>query len=185
MLVRARKQFAASHADSTSRSDLGARHPGEERSLGSNLGRESIVEKVDTSTLPTKRIITLDVAQALVEAALSEAEARNIGYLVISVVDDGGHLIALSRQNGAEKAAVEIGIAKAKTAAITRKPTQWWTEQLHSGVLAFLAMPGVTPVGGAHPIIVDDQVVGAISTAGGSFDVDNDICQAALVILKS
>jgi Haem-degrading len=81
--------------------------------------------------------------------------------------------------------AIEIGIAKAKTAAITRKPTQWWMDQLHGGILAFLAMPGVTPVGGAHPIIIEGQVVGAVSTAGGSFDVDNDICQAALAIVDN
>jgi glc operon protein GlcG len=141
------------------------------------------MEPVNTSSLPTKRIITLEAAQAFVNAALSAAESKDINYLVISVVDDGGHLIALSRQSGAEIAAVEIGIAKARTAAITRKPTQWWTDQLHNGVLAFLAMPGVTPVGGAHPIIIEGQVVGAVSTAGGSFDVDNDICQTALAIL--
>lgn len=139
--------------------------------------------KVDVSTLPTKKFLTLEVARALADAALVAAAEKNINYLVISIVDDGGYLIALSRQTGAEKAAVDIGIAKARTAAITRKPTQWWTDQLHSGVYAFLAMPGVTPVGGAHPIMIDGQVVGAISTAGGSFEVDNDICQTALAVL--
>jgi len=141
------------------------------------------VETVKTGALPAKKIITVEAAQALVDAALSAAKEKDIDYLVISIVDDGGDLIALARQNGAEKAAVEIGIAKAKTAAITRKPTQWWTEQLHSGVFAFLGMPGVTPVGGAHPIVIDGAVVGAISTAGGSFEVDNEVCEKALSIL--
>jgi glc operon protein GlcG len=139
--------------------------------------------QVNTNTLPIKRIITSELATALIGAALSAAKAKDIDYLVISVVDDGGYLVGLSRQNGAEKAAVDIGIAKARTAAITRRPTQWWTDQLHGGVLAFLAMPGVTPVGGAHPIIIENHVVGAISTAGGSFEVDNDICQTAIAIL--
>jgi uncharacterized protein GlcG (DUF336 family) len=96
------------------------------------------------NTLPTKRVLTLDVARLLAEAALKAAAEKNINYLVISIVDDGGYLITLSRQSGAELAAVEIGIAKTRTAAITRKPTQWWTDQLHNGVYAFLAMPGVT-----------------------------------------
>jgi len=138
---------------------------------------------VDVANLPTKRILTLDVASLIADAALQAATDKGINYLVISIVDDGGHLITLARQSGAEVAAVDIGIAKARTAAITRKPTQWWTDQLHGGVLAFLAMPGVTPVGGAHPIRIEGQVVGAISTAGGSFEVDNDICAAALAIL--
>jgi glc operon protein GlcG len=142
------------------------------------------MERVDVSTLPTKKVLTREVSRALTEAALAAAVERDINYLVICIVDDGGFLIELSRQNGAERAAVDIGIAKARTAAITRKPTQWWTDQLHSGVFAFLAMPGVTPVGGAHPIEIDGQVVGAISTAGGSFEVDNDICRTALALLS-
>lgn len=142
------------------------------------------MKKIDVSSIPTKKILTLEVASLIAEAALNAAAAKNINYLVISIVDDGGHLITLARQSGAEVAAVEIGIAKARTAAITRKPTQWWTDQLHNGVYAFLAMPGVTPVGGAHPIKLDGQVVGAISTAGGSFEVDNDICQSALAIIS-
>lgn len=136
----------------------------------------------DVDMLPTKRVLTLDVACAIADAALKAAISKDIDYLVISVVDDGGNLIVLLRQNGAELAAVDIGIAKARTAAITRKPTQWWTDQLHSGIYAFLAMPGVTPVGGAHPIKIAGQVVGAISTAGGSFEVDNEICMSALAL---
>ena len=141
------------------------------------------MNKIDTTSLPTKRVLTLDVAQAITAAAIEAAVKLDINYLVISIVDDGGYLVSLSRQSGAEIAAIEIGIAKARTAAITRKPTQWWMDQLNSGVHAFLVMPGVTPVGGGHPIRIDGQVVGAISTAGGSFEVDNDICLAAIGIL--
>ncbi|WP_158259828.1 heme-binding protein [Phyllobacterium phragmitis] len=38
-------------------------------------------------------------------------------------------------------------------------------------------------MGGAHPIKIGGQVVGAISTAGGSFEVDNEICQIALAAI--
>ncbi len=137
----------------------------------------------DPSTLPTKRVLTLDVAQALAERALEVARQKAIHHVVISVVDDGGHLIVLLRPHTAEPAAVDIGIAKARTAAITRKSTKWWMDMLNSGVTAFLKMPGVTPVDGAHPIKIEGQVVGAISAAGGSFEADNEICAGALALL--
>ena len=139
---------------------------------------------IDTSTLPSKRVLTLPAAQALAERALQVARECDIHHVVISVVDDGGHLLVLLRPHTAEPAAVDIGIAKARTAAITRKSTKWWMDMLHSGISAFLKMPGVTPVDGAHPIYVEDQVVGAISAAGGSFETDNAICAGALAVLS-
>jgi len=142
------------------------------------------MDHIDLSTLPTKRVLTLEAARTLAERALETAAKKNIDYMVISVVDDGGHLIVLLRSNGAEPAAVEIGIAKARTAAITRKPTKWWMEMLNSGVYAFLKMPNVTPVSGAHPIVFDGQVIGAISAAGGSFEDDDEVCSGALAMLR-
>ena len=56
---------------------------------------------------------------------------------------------------------------------------------LHSGVYAFLCMPNVTPVDGAHPIVVDGQLVGAISAAGGSFEDDNEVCFGGLAVFRS
>lgn len=141
-------------------------------------------EMVDTTSLPTKRVLTMEAARAICDAALAAAASKDIDYLAISVVDDGGHLLAFVRQSGAEAATADIGVAKARTAATTRKPTQWWTDHLHSGTYAFLGMPGVTPVGGAHPIRIDGRVVGAVSAAGGSFEVDNDICQCAMAIIQ-
>ena len=141
------------------------------------------MNQIDLRTLPTKRILTLDVAYALAKHALQIARNKGIEYMVITVVDDGGHLIVLLRPDHAEVAAVEIGIAKARTAAITRKTTKWWMEMLDSGIQAFLKMPNVTPVSGAHPIVIDGQVIGAISAAGGSFDDDNAVCAEALAML--
>ena len=45
-------------------------------------------------------------------------------------------------------------------------------------------MPNVTPVDGAHPIVVDGQVVGAISAADGSFEDDNEVCFGGLAVLQ-
>lgn len=139
---------------------------------------------IDSTTFPIKRVLTMEAARSLADRALEVAAGKGIHYVVISVVDDGGHLVVLLRPNKAEPAAVEIGIAKARTAAITRKPTKWWMDMLNSGVEAFLKMPNVTPVGGGHPIVVDGQVVGAISAAGGSFEDDDEICLSALAILR-
>ena len=140
---------------------------------------------IDPNSLPTKKVLTLKAARAIGEAALAAAEKKGYNHLVISVVDDGGRLLFLLRQDSAEPAAVDIGIAKARTSAITKKPTKWWSDMLHNGVYSFLGMPNVTPVDGANPISIDGQVVGAISASGGTGEEDNEICLAGIAALQN
>ena len=44
--------------------------------------------------------------------------------VVIVVVDDGGHLLLLERLDDTQVASVEVGIGKARTAAIFRRPSK-------------------------------------------------------------
>ena len=51
--------------------------------------------------LTTKTALTIEAAKAI--AAACEAEARSQGLrLVIAIVDDGGHLVLLHRDDGAQ-----------------------------------------------------------------------------------
>lgn len=142
------------------------------------------MDSINPQTLPTKKVLTLKAARAIGDAALAAAEKKGYNHLVISVVDDAGRLLYLLRQDHAEPAAVDIGIAKARTSAITKKPTKWWSDMLAKGFTSFLSMPNVTPVDGANPIIVDQQCLGAISASGGSADEDNEICFAGIAVLQ-
>ena len=66
--------------------------------------------------------LTLEGAQAVLAAA--QRRAAEIGVpMDIAVVDDGGHLLAFARMDGAKLSSVEIAIGKAHAAAIRRKPT--------------------------------------------------------------
>src|SRR5262245_7937324 len=72
--------------------------------------------------LPTKQVLTLDTAKKI--AAVTEAEAKKRGAtVVIAVVDDGGYLLVLERLDDTQVASVDVGIAKARTAAIFRRPS--------------------------------------------------------------
>ena len=67
--------------------------------------------------------LTLEGAKAILAAA--EIRATEIGVpMNIAVVDDGGHLLAFSRMDGAKLSSVRIAITKALGSAIrTRLPT--------------------------------------------------------------
>jgi glc operon protein GlcG len=137
-----------------------------------------------TDSLPIKRVLTLAAAREIAEVALREAIQRGFNHLVIVVVDDGGRLILLLRQDDAEPAAVDIGIAKARTAAIFKKPTKEWKEKLLAGNTWVLAMPNMTPVEGGIPIVVEGRVIGAVGIAGAKGVADTEIGLAGIAIFQ-
>ncbi len=123
---------------------------------------------------PVKPVLTLSAAKKAVEAAEKEAVRRG-ATVVIAVVDDGGHLILLERLDDTQVASVEVGIGKARTAAIFRRPSKVFEDQIRDGRVAALALPGATPLQGGIPIIIDGKVAGAIGVSGNTPQEDEEI----------
>jgi len=127
--------------------------------------------------LPVKQVLTLNVAKRIAAAAEAEATRRG-STVVIVVVDDGGHIIVLERPDDTQVASVEVGIGKARTAAIFRRPSKVFEDQIREGRVAALALPGATPLQGGLPITVNGKVIGAIGVSGNTPQEDEDIAQA-------
>jgi uncharacterized protein GlcG (DUF336 family) len=126
--------------------------------------------------LPVKKVLTLDAAKKI--AAAAEAEAKKRGAtVVIVVVDDGGHLLLLERLDDTQVASVEVGIGKARTAAIFRRPSKVFEDQVREGRVAALALPGATPLQGGVPIVHEGKVIGAIGVSGNTPQEDEDIAK--------
>ena len=126
--------------------------------------------------LPVKKVLTLEAAKKI--AATAEAEAKKRGAtVVIAVVDDGGHLLLLERLDDTQVASVEVGIGKARTAAIFRRPSKVFEDQVRDGRVAALALPGATPLQGGIPIMFENKVIGAIGVSGNTPQEDEDIAK--------
>ena len=67
--------------------------------------------------------ISLDRAQAVIQAAVTEAKKRN-WKMNVAVVDSGGNLVAFQRMDGAMLASIQIAEHKARAAATFRRPTK-------------------------------------------------------------
>src|SRR5262245_64729122 len=85
--------------------------------------------------LPVKKVLTLDAAKKIAAAAETEAKKRG-ATVVIVVVDDGGHLLLLERLDDTQDASVGVGIGKARTAAIFRRPSKVTEKQLRESTVA-------------------------------------------------
>ena len=126
--------------------------------------------------LPTKEVLTLRVARAIADAAEAEAVRRGAAVVIV-VVDDGGSLLALHRLDDTQVASVEVGIAKARTAAIFRRPSKVFEDQVKNGRVAALGLPGAAPLQGGIPIIHRGKVIGAIGVSGNTPQEDEDIAK--------
>ncbi len=130
--------------------------------------------------------LTLDDAKQMLAAA--EAKARELGIPYnVAVVDDGGHLLAFSRQEDALIGSIDLAINKAVTARIFDKST---------AELAGLAAPGrplfgiddsndgkVVIFGGGIPVVDGSQIIGAVGASAGSVEQDIMVAEAAIMAL--
>lgn len=124
-----------------------------------------------------KPILTLAEAKKVAAAAEAEAVKRK-ATVVIAVVDDGGHLLLLQRLDDTQVASVDVGIGKARTAAIFRRPSKVFEDQIREGRVAALALPGATPLQGGVPLYSAGVVVGAVGVSGNTPQEDEDIAKA-------
>jgi glc operon protein GlcG len=131
---------------------------------------------------PTKPYLTLDAARRVAAAAEADARRRGLG-VVIAVVDEGGTLIVLERLDAAQVASVDVAIAKARTAAIFRRPSRVFEEQVKNGRVAALALPGASALIGGLPLEYGGRVIGAVGISGDSPQVDEDIAAAGVAAL--
>ncbi len=125
----------------------------------------SLIAVAPQAQVTEKKVLTLEAAKKIAAAAEAEAKKRK-ARVVIVVVDDGGHLILLERLDDTQVASVEVGIGKARTAAIFRRPSKEFEDQIKTGRIAALGLPGATPLQGGIPIFVEGKVIGAIGVSG-------------------
>jgi glc operon protein GlcG len=127
--------------------------------------------------IATRKALTLAGADAVAKAAEAEATTRG-AKVVIAVVDDGGNLIVLRRLDHTQVASVNVGIDKARAAAVFRRPSNVLEEQVREGRVGALQLAGGAALQGGIPITVADQVVGAIGVSGETPGEDEAIAMA-------
>jgi glc operon protein GlcG len=145
--------------------------------LTAALAVAPLLAEPDRLTTLEKRVLTLAAARTIAAAAEADATARGVGVVIV-VVDDTGNVIQLTRMDTAQVASVNVGIGKARTAAIYRRPTREFEEQIRNGRVAALALVDATPLQGGVPVVLDGRVVGAIGVSGDTPQVDEDIALA-------
>ncbi len=133
--------------------------------------------------------ITLEHANAIIDAAMSEGAELKLKPLTVAVLDAGGHVIALQRQDGASTMRPRIAIAKASGALAlgisSRKIADMATDRpTFVASLGPISPSGVVPAaGGVIVVDADGAPIGAVGITGDTSD--NDEACAIVGILAS
>jgi uncharacterized protein GlcG (DUF336 family) len=134
-----------------------------------------------TDTIASLKL-THDGAMRLLNAAIAKAKEMGVPQC-ISVVDAGGHLLALTRMDGAFALSIETSLKKAMTAASYGEPTG----NIAAGIdikLAIATEGKRINLPGGLPVIVDGHLIGGIGVGSGTGEQDRQVASAALAALK-
>lgn len=122
--------------------------------------------------------LTMDGAHTILHAAIAKAEEMGVPQC-IAVVDAGGHTIAFARMDGAKVLSERTATTKARTAASSRVATGGIRVEAEIK-LALASGGGVTNLNGGLPIIVDDEVIGAVGVGSGTGAQDVEVGEAGI-----
>jgi uncharacterized protein GlcG (DUF336 family) len=104
--------------------------------------------------------------------------------MTVAIVDSGGNLVYLERYDQAGIGTVEVAIGKAKAANGIKSPTKAIGDLIvNSNQINLLGVPGAFPVEGGVPIIVNNEVIGAIGASGGMLADDGAVANAGAISL--
>jgi glc operon protein GlcG len=136
--------------------------------------------------IPYGQPIGLEEAQKAISAAAEEAKKHN-WKLSVSVVDPSGNLVAHATMDGTQYGSIEVSQAKARTAALFRRPSSAFQTAINTGgspsVLSLMSLARTVALEGGFPIVIDGKLIGAIGASGGMSSQDAVAAKAGLQAL--
>jgi glc operon protein GlcG len=130
----------------------------------------------------TKPCLTAaDVKKAI--AACEAEAAKNKWPVSIAVIDDGGYLLGFLRMDGAPTISAEVSVGKARTSAVTGRPSKFFEDRVKERP-AFAGFPAGILIQGAVPLIHQNECVGAIGVSGVQSHEDEQVAQAGASALE-
>lgn len=131
--------------------------------------------------------MTLDLAKKLIDGAEKEAKKIDVP-MVISVIDEGGNLIAVHRMDDAWLASIDIAQNKAWTSVALKMPTSNLAEATVPNAelygLNTTNQGRIVVFGGGIPLVEDGKVVGAVGVSGGAVAQDTQVAEAAVQVFE-
>ena len=121
--------------------------------------------------------LTLESASTIADKTLAKARSSKFRPMCVAVLDDGGCLKVLKREDGASILRPQIAIGKAWGAIGMGESSRSLGERLKErpaflGALSTMSEGKVVPVAGGVLIMSGNDIIGAVGVSGGTADED-------------
>lgn len=130
--------------------------------------------------------LTLEQANQIIAAALQRSAEAGYKPMAVAVLDEGGHVKSVQRQDGASMFRIDIAAGKAWASVAMGAASRVLTQRAKDlpaffGALASTGQGKFIPQTGA--VLIKDgsgTVIGAVGASGGTGDEDEEICIAGV-----
>jgi glc operon protein GlcG len=126
----------------------------------------------------SKPCLTSSDVKSILAACEAEA-AKNKWAVAIAIVDDSGFLLGFSRMDGAPVISAEVSVGKARTSAMTKRPSKFFEDRVKERP-AFANFPAGILIQGGLPLTHENECVGAIGVSGVQSHEDEQIAAAGV-----
>jgi len=129
----------------------------------------------------TQKILSLNAAKAIAEAALAECKGRGF-HTSVAVVDRSGTLLVVLRDELASPATSDMARGEAYTAMVFRSSTLDFQQATANDPTRAPQrnVPGILALGGGVPITVNGEILGGVASSGSSQKDDDECARAGL-----
>jgi len=128
---------------------------------------------------PYGQAINLETAKKVAAGSAAEAK-KNSWNVAIAVVDNHGFLVYYEMMDDTQTSSATIAVEKARTAAMFRRPSKEFEDNIAAGRVAVLGLPGATPIDGGLPIVVGGKIIGAVGVSGVTSAQDAQVAKAGI-----
>ena len=125
--------------------------------------------------------LTHEGALKALDAGIAKAAAMGQPQC-ISVVDEGGHLLAFVRMDGAFHMSMQTSLRKARTAACYGAPTGGIAEGIDMKLAVGTDGERINLPGGL-PVVVDGDCIGGVGVGSGTGEQDREVAAAAIAAI--
>jgi glc operon protein GlcG len=138
--------------------------------------------QLEKTLMRTKPCLTASDVKKMLAACEAEA-AKNKWAVSISIVDDSGFPLGFLRMDGAPPISAEVAAGKARTSAMTKRPSKFFEDRVKERP-AFANFPAGILIQGAIPLTHENECVGAIGVSGVQSHEDEQIAEAGAKALS-